>query len=170
MDGAYDLYNVVLPFLATNVGFDLKGNPYRIIYQGQTNIAKSGLTVITLLGYCAYILGNINKFDEFINRQFNAMSCTAKSPQPNCQLNQTRYSLKTILSAKDTDLNILRAIGFSAQGKSMSDYSTPYAGLTFLDLTQTSWNNSVKSLVATILTNQTFKSSLIEASIVDFGG
>lgn len=34
MDGAYDLSGVVFPFLTNDVGFFLKGNPYRIAYQG----------------------------------------------------------------------------------------------------------------------------------------
>lgn len=66
-------------------------------------------------------------------------------------------------------MNILRAIGFSAQGKTTTDYDIPYAGKSIPDLIFSS-NNSVKSLVTSIIDDPKFKASLKEASIVDFAG
>ena len=89
MEGAYDVMNVVKDFLYENV---TKGdeNPYKIHYLDVTNIAKPGLVVLTLAGYCEYTTDR--SLPSLLNNLFYKLACTGITPIPLCKIEGVKYS------------------------------------------------------------------------------
>ena len=85
MEGAYDLSGVVKNFLYQDISKS-GGNPFHIHYEDVTDVAKPGLVILTLAGYCQYT--SDRSLPTLINTLFYKLDCIAKSL---CKIDGVKY-------------------------------------------------------------------------------
>ena len=95
---AYNLKDVVIPFLTEYVGLNWHNNQYSIQYQALTNLGKPGFTNLALQSYLYYTKNyrDVNKIKAAFNASFFDMACSKNLSQSLCGIDNRTYNLWSV--------------------------------------------------------------------------
>ncbi len=169
MDGAYDLYGTVKPYLLNNVQ-DLSGNEFNIKYQAITNTVKPGLSLLALMSYYTYaqpdIRKNLSSPESMFQPDFFNMKCDDKKQQESCNVNGRQLNfIEALKESSILDEDFVSAILQSAIKKHNNNKVYLPTG----DVIK-GYENSVNSLTNSNVYDTNFDNALKLASTVDFAG
>lgn len=177
LDGAYDLSNVVKPFLTEDVEKD-SVNRFNIENVEVTNLVKPGLSMLALMSYMKYNLkyDSSEQFAKAYNSEFYNMKCTGSlNPQSGCNLSigsvqKNLNFLQALTEEHINDTEFVQSIFKSAIYKKLEQGGVTYRYLyNIFDVFSPSKNSIDALSYKSMLDSNDFSTAMKNASITNFG-